>query len=407
MKTSIKILLIATLVIFPLGTLARFQISDDLFIQPIDLLSTLILLIVCIMFASSNKFRQKVTNHPFSKALSLFLITLVAPLAINIFFYNTYETLIALSYFVRFASYTSLIYAFLLVDKKFTKPFFYLLSVSGLTTVVLGLVQFKFYKYLGNLFYLGWDEHLNRLFGTHLDPNFTGTIFALEIGILIFLASKVKSRKKALMYLCMFVTFLALILTYSRTAYIGLLVSSIGLLKSISVKKIVISFAVISLIFIGILIKNKNAEEGLNLLRTASVNARLSTYIQATTIFSDNPIFGTGYNTLQFVQREYGYKTLQSPIPDNAASGIPNSYLVVLVTSGVVGFAAFLYLTYTMFMYIVKKVKDKNIQYLAVSSLLIVYTTSLVENVFFYNFTMFWLFSILGIVIKINTKENK
>src|SRR3989344_4212784 len=80
------------------------------------------------------------------------------------------------------------------------------------------------------LYYLGWDEHLYRLFSTFLDPNFAGAFFVLYF--LFALNILIDSLKKQTKFFSLFIglmSFLALIaifLTYSRSALLMLITGS-------------------------------------------------------------------------------------------------------------------------------------------------------------------------------------
>ena len=70
--------------------------------------------------------------------------------------------------------------------------------ISGSLIVLLGFIQLMFYPALRNLYYLGWDEHLYRMFSTFLDPNFAGAFFVLFTLFVIDMSLRYKKEFKNL-----------------------------------------------------------------------------------------------------------------------------------------------------------------------------------------------------------------
>ena len=92
---------------------------------------------------------------------------------------------------------------------------------SGVLVAGLGLFQYVYYPYLRNLSYLGWDPHLYRVFSTFLDPNY----LSLYLVLTLFLGMYLYDRTVRFVYMFgQLVTFVALLLTYSRSGFIALLV---------------------------------------------------------------------------------------------------------------------------------------------------------------------------------------
>ena len=97
------------------------------------------------------------------------------------------------------------------------------LMVSGAIFIVFGYIQYLFYSNLRNLYYLGWDDHLYRLFSTFLDPNFAGIFLVLILLLTVqyfFLERKTKIKIVIAMFSVL--ALIALYLTYSRSAFISM-----------------------------------------------------------------------------------------------------------------------------------------------------------------------------------------
>src|SRR5690606_35834701 len=114
--------------------------------------------------------------------ISILIFNVIAfiSLLINLFWLTGMEFLISLSYLLRLNVYMSLlfigIFNFNKLQPSLLKKAF---IASSFTVVFLGFIQYFFYNDLRNLYYLGWDDHLYRMFSTFLDPNFVGLFFAM------------------------------------------------------------------------------------------------------------------------------------------------------------------------------------------------------------------------------------
>ena len=204
------------LVIFPLGVLVRITPFTNVNIYPQDLLVGLIFMITLIIYLRNGSEYKNIF-----KSIFLFNVIAIISLIINSTRLSGMELLISSTYLLRLDAYFSLVFLGLF---SFSKPQIKILEktflISSLIVVILGFVQFIFYNNLRNLYYLGWDEHLYRMFSTFLDPNFMGLYLAL---LSIFIIGQIiKASKKNTYFYSHFIfagiTLLALVLTYSRTA---------------------------------------------------------------------------------------------------------------------------------------------------------------------------------------------
>lgn len=172
----------------------------------------------------------------------------------------------AILYLVRFVAYGSFVY---LLEKRLNHQS-KLWRIISFNILVLGFVQYFLWPDLRFLIYEGYDDHYYRLVSTILDPAFTGLIFVLNLNYYLL------QKKKNWPLLILFA--LALLLTYSRSSYLAFLLSSFLLLlsrKDINNKKLILALLIVFLISIPFLPK-KSGGDGVNLLRTNSVQARLS-----------------------------------------------------------------------------------------------------------------------------------
>lgn len=105
-------------------------------------------------------------------------------------------------------------------------------TAVGLLTTVVSVSWYIFMPDMRFLARFGWDPHFYRLMGPILDPNFTGLILIMFMVIwfwqalnnnLKFLNLKQSKLKKILIDLIIFLTTLAVSLTFSRSSYLSLL----------------------------------------------------------------------------------------------------------------------------------------------------------------------------------------
>lgn len=378
------------LIIFPLGVLIRITPFINVNIYPQDLLVGLIFLITLIFYIKRG-FRYKNIFKP----IFIFNLIAIMSLIINSVWLSGMELLVALSYLLRLDAYFSLLFlglfGFNKLQVKILKKTF---LVSSLFVVIFGFVQFIFYNNLRNLYYLGWDEHLYRLFSTFLDPNFMGLFLAL---LSVFLLGRFIRAKKTTGHNFSFLIFisftlLALILTYSRTAIISLLLGTSFLF--VYLRKIKLLAVSIILLLSGVVVLSNFSIEGMNPLRIASSEARLESMEEALKIFFESPIYGVGFNTYRYAQIERGFRNEGQSALSNADAGTDNSLLFVLATTGFIGLLAYL----NIWRIIVIKIKDleKSDKAIVFSIIAALFLGSFFINALFYMPIMLWVFVYLG-----------
>ncbi|MBI2430723.1 MAG: O-antigen ligase family protein [Candidatus Levybacteria bacterium] len=385
----IKIFFLFLLFLFPFGEIARFDLGNNIAVRVLDVAIGLVLVAWLLDKEKKKRFQKKLVNP-----ILFFTGALFVSLFLNMKNYQGSEIIISSLYFLRWIVYAGLYFVVADFDIKFKSKIRELLVVIGAMVVVLGYVQYFLYPNLRNLYYLGWDEHLYRMFSTFLDPNFAGTFFVLY---LLFLSGlfwnsyKEKQYRSIQIYGGLFVlTFCAILLTFSRGAFIMFFVSMGVFLMQIKKARLLFGIAVLSIIFLG-LVSRFNQSEGTNLFRTTSNLARIESVNRAITIFLDNPIFGVGFNNYRYAKLRYGF-TSKSKYEDHAGAGTDNSFLFVLATTGIIGFSAYVYLWYSIV---------RNLRNIVITSSLVgLFVNALFINSLFYPFIMAWVWILLGITEK-------
>lgn len=398
----LQFLFLCILLILPFGELLRFQTDSGFGFTVLDMLVGVTSLSF-ILHSVATKFFPKSSLY---KPIGIFLAVCVLSLLANVQNYSEQELLISGLYIVRFVGYSSILFLVLRFSEQFSRRIPFFLIVSGTVFVALGFLQYSLYPSLRNLYYLGWDEHMYRLFGTFLDPNFTGAflvLFSLFLGSLV-LNSKNKEQKfkQIILSLLSVCSLVAVFLTFSRSAYIMLFVG-FGIFFFLQ-KKLKIFAGILAIFIIGLLFMSPQFDkENINLFRTASSMARVENAKEAAFIFTQNPVLGIGFNSYRFAKTQYGFGS--SLIPTHSGSGIDNSFLFVLVTTGVVGFSAFLY----MWGSIIRSVRMNRVHAFsaaAFSSIIALLVDSLFINSVFYSFIMLWMFIVIGLALR-KTTENR
>ncbi|MCB9812787.1 MAG: hypothetical protein H6772_00120 [Pseudomonadales bacterium] len=296
------------------------------------------------------------TKYFFEK---MFLSTLIVGILINI---------------VKFQDYVSLLYLLRLLNYiGFAISLKYLIKIKSITTtnlrfkffsfgimiMSLGLLQIIFINDTRFLSILGWDDHFHRLISTIFDPGFTGII--LVISHLYFLTLDTLVKNKSIKFLISFSFLLAISLTFSRATYLALILGLMGipiLNKLISHEKInIVSKEIIMYIFIFIFMLifiPKPGGEGVNLIRTSTVEARTSIAIsQISNLSFQTLLVGNGLFSkqnslvLKSVQNNNSIIPSHSRIPDNL-------FINILLSTGIIGVFCAIYLIIKYLTYLIK-----------------------------------------------------
>lgn len=270
--------------------------------------------------------------------------------------YPLSSLLIPSLYTLRLLAYLAL---YLVVQRSKIYPQKTAFLLAGLTGIVIGLTQYLFLPDMRWAQYLGWDDHLNRLTLPHFDPTFAAVSFSLLLGLLTV-------SQWPLFVLAL----TAILLTYSRSVFLVLsLTFAYLMLKRRQYLSLLIGLGLLST---AVSLLPQKFGEGTNLLRTYSLSSRLKadwTYLQ--TYRFDLPI-GRGYNTLLL--------DLPSSKYENHATGPNNSYLQILLTSGVLGFWGWLVFLRHLYRRAAYPI-----------GVLILLLASLFNNVLFYPFALLWI----------------
>lgn len=204
-------------------------------------------------------------------------------------------------------------------------------------TTVFSVAQYVLYPNLRNLYYLGWDPHWYRVFGTFFDTSITSSVFLISF---FWLACQKKTIFVKVLLFCMLVLML---FTYSRALYISLFG---GLLYIALINRKLHYVIAAFFLFLGVVaILPRPAGESVRLERMFSIHSRISDVKDGLQTFKHAPVFGIGYNRIGFVRSQ---KELTS-IPDHSRFSYSSTYITLLASSGIVGLAGFLFFVGNLF----------------------------------------------------------
>jgi O-antigen ligase len=204
---------------------------------------------------------------------------------------------------------------------------------------ILGFIQLIYVPDFAFMSRLGWDPHQGRLLTTFFDPNFAGGFFSFVISLIlgVWFLSADKNQKIWLAIIGLII-FIALILTFSRSAYLGFMVCFVLVSLIRSWKITVFGLIIISLFLISFPKAVSRIKGAWSLDETA--RARIESWQQGWEIISDHPIVGVGYNTLPYVKPNY-YFSQQDKLA-RSAGGIDSSILTIWATTGIFGLLIYL-----------------------------------------------------------------
>lgn len=410
----LTVLFIVLFVVFPFGELLRFSLGNNIVVKPQDIIVA-VLVGTWWFFPSSiltkslkNQFLKE--KHILQPLLAFSCIGLFS-LIVNSSWLKPNEFITSLLYLVRWITYSFLFFVIVYCDNRVKQKITFLLIASGFCIVVAGFIQYFFFSSLKGLYYLGWDDHMYRMFSVFLDPNFTGAFFVLYF---LFIGGKLypllqrfsykqfrknKTELKPVIFMSSILvfTFIALCLTFSRSALLMLLVGCGTFLILINKKKLIVIMLLVLVAFALIASPNFYVEN-INLFRAASGKARLENYSSAIKIIQDHPLTGIGFNSYRYAKEAYGIPSEWTNAPSHADAGVDNSFLFVLVTTGIPGLCVYLWLWLVILkraLYLYRQ-KSNTMALVVFSSSVALFTSALFINSLFFPAFMLWMWILIG-----------
>lgn len=362
------------ILLFPLGHLTRFQLTPRIAIYFHDpIIASLNFFFLLYLFS----FKPPLSPSKFFWLIPAFSFTIILSLLANqpVFYAHTPTALLYALRWLNLALLFPALYSLIKLKIVSLNTRNIVLSWS-LGIALLGLIQYLFLPDTRFLFYLGWDDHLNRLISTVFDPAFTGLIILLG---LILVDAKAKTNHWLLAPLLT-----ALVLTYSRATYLTAIVAFLAL----AINKRSSSYLATRLVLLALLITllPTKGGEGVNLTRTYSVTSRISTATSAWTIFSRHPLLGIGFN-----HYPAAIDAIPTPVIQPIHSSAPdNSYLFLLATTGLIGTSIYLLWQLKLITWSINHSLPLSLVTLTIA------LHSLTNNSLFYPFVSIWFWTFLS-----------
>jgi O-antigen ligase len=297
-------------------------------------------------------------------------------------------------YLIRFILYSSMFLVgwHLIRDKQIKiEDLISKIILSGVIISIVGFVQLLIFPNLAPLEIYGYDPHNNRLVSSFLDPNFSGTF--LNVCFLLSVYNLLQFKKK-IWIINTVIIFLAIFLTFSRSAYLMFLVEilGIGFLKS---RKILLgTLLVLSFGFLLIPQFQSRIVGGWQIDRSSQ--ERFASWNNGLVIFQKNPVFGVGFNNLKTsIEKNNLLRSFQSSKVHSVA-GVDSSLIFVLATTGVIGLIVYLIWWGYLIMMLGKDRAEKFLSRTLIILILGLVVNSQFVNSLFYPEIMLVYFSILG-----------
>ena len=366
------------LAIFPFGQIVRIGI-----IQPIDLIVGL---------AAFYTIVKRLKAPRSIRYFGLFVLFALFSFIFSIFIFHQIELIYGLLYLFRLAGYYFFgIYVWNFIGKSQMNKKLLITSLIGVSTVsaIFGWIQYFMVPDLKAFFIYGWDMHLFRIFGTFLDPTFLSLI--IVFGLLLSIHLWTHKWNWKYFFITVFLL-ISLAFTYSRAGYLAF---AAGIVVTIYFKKRFknLMFLIGGLAILALLLPTSK-NNSIELFRTFSAVARIDNYKTTLQIFSKSPVFGVGYNNMCIAYQKYiGIQ----PFFSHACSGSDSSLLLILATTGVVGFLIFIF----SISRIVRSLKRDSYFIILTSCFFTLLIHSLFSNSMFYS----WIMGYFIILLIIASKE--
>ena len=273
-----------------------------------------------------------------TRAATVFIGWLLVSFFIPFHAFTLVQNGIAFLYLARLVLYTLFTIAVMSWVQKAEGNRAFVRSLLFTFTILLLLIsaaQYVLVHDLWSMYPYGWDPHELRIFGAYLDVFVPAAFFGL-LAIYWF------TQKN---YALVAVLSIELVLTFSRSAYLALaLVVFITVLATR--KWHYLAFFVIAFVLM-VALAPKQAGEGVNLMRTSTIQSRLHDTALGLQIVASNSITGVGYNHIRYVKEQMGLLRLDDY--SHSAAAFSSSYLIILVSSGIIGLLLFANLYWRIF----------------------------------------------------------
>lgn len=196
------------------------------------------------------------------------------------------------------------------------------------THAVLGIGQYLLLPDARQFLFLGWDEHLNRAFGTLFDPTYFGVLMVLGAVVSLEKGSQAASRWRAPLWSLSFALFLlATTISFSRAVYLAYIAGVLTLAAARKQRKLLL--AIPALVMALFLVPKDGGGVGQNLARTQTIVMRQEVIEKhAHQIPWSDRVLGQGWG-YEKLQAETTQKLDSLPLQLLFAGGAPAIFLSI------------------------------------------------------------------------------
>ncbi|MDQ3008237.1 MAG: hypothetical protein M3Q81_01430 [bacterium] len=379
------LLLILFFATYVLGQLQRIQVTPQIAFYVHDLVLFLYLVTT---IATYQKQLHKALKNKMKLRWSVRLLLGWLMLGWMIAYISGSFSPRAVLYAGRFLLYISTTFTFFhwpvsLQKRQFTVSKLKMLYLlAGSLFLLFGLLQYLLLPDTRFLSIMGWDDHYYRLVSTLLDPGFAGIILVLTFIHL----TQCSFITNATAWLLKIVLVLGVVLTYSRASYLALVVTFFMLaIKNWRTLKSNAAYLALGGVFcLLVLLAPKPGGEGVNLVRTSTIDSRLSGAVAVAGELSP----------VQWIVGRGAFMPLQS---DDLSASRPyhaqtsdNSVLLLISNLGLVGVGMLLLISWQ------QRYRLARTEYIAVVALVAVLVHSQFNNTLFEPFVLLF---VTGVVL--------
>lgn len=279
-------------------------------------------------------FRLRPLGPAFARITLALLGLLLFSLLINMGAFSWRDNVVAFLYFVRLSFYF-LFFVYLLPALKQEEVRSLVkkgLVGTAIVIVPLSLGQYFLYPDLRNLFYLGWDPHLYRIFGLFFDAFLSSAVFGVILLFLVFLGDG-KRQFQLLRWGLIVIYLIFMALTYSRSLYLAVLFTAALFFARRHLRFFLLGLILFAAVLVFL---PRPFGEGVNLTRTFSIASRIEDYRLGLALWSKKPVLGYGYNHIRPLKAKEKNIT-GSSLADHSGASFHSSFMNILVTGGILG----------------------------------------------------------------------
>ncbi len=385
---------------FSLGQLIKINVfkyqSKDVLVMPLEIIIFILFISLMIRYFSMPDRRKRLSRHLKDALPFIWFGVFMALSAVFGFFHlkmTLRQAMVSLLYLFRWWLFLIVFFSVLSLAEDKTRRF-RLILYFGLACIVwmgLGIFQYarfpamaQFSEQLNLLLaavnriagrpvlkifsFAILDHHEGRLFGSFMDPNFTGMYVNLLIAVALGAVIAVDYKYKIIPLLFLPFLFFVLMKTTSRGAMLTFIFTGLAFLallnifviKTLKTRLVIVAGCLVAFFIGGAAIWNtsmmQRIRDTFKELSTTNVEIgtikiplniaaydRFISWEKGFQMMNDNPFIGVGYNNIPFAWHRYGER-----LAGHTMFGIDSSWLLIAACTGILGlflfFSAHIYL---------------------------------------------------------------